>query len=151
MATGEGKSLTACLPSVLAAWSGRPFHFVTVNDYLAERDAVESWLRNGGSARAVLLDGQTVVIAGLIGQTETVGETGVPVLMDIHLPGMDGIEVLREMMRIDADLPVIMVTAYGDDERRRKAAEFGAKEFVTKPVDFNFLKQQLLQLVTQSA
>jgi preprotein translocase subunit SecA len=41
MATGEGKSLTACLPSVLAAWTGRPFHFVTVNDYLADRDAVE--------------------------------------------------------------------------------------------------------------
>jgi preprotein translocase subunit SecA len=41
MATGEGKSLTACLPSVLAAWSGRPFHFVTVNDYLASRDAGE--------------------------------------------------------------------------------------------------------------
>ncbi len=41
MATGEGKSLTACLPSVLAAWTGRPFHFITVNDYLASRDAVE--------------------------------------------------------------------------------------------------------------
>jgi len=41
MATGEGKSLTACLPAVLAAWTGRPFHFVTVNDYLAERDALE--------------------------------------------------------------------------------------------------------------
>ncbi len=41
MATGEGKSLTACLPAVLAAWTGRPFHFVTVNDYLADRDAVE--------------------------------------------------------------------------------------------------------------
>jgi len=41
MATGEGKSLTACFPAVLAAWTGRPCHFVTVNDYLAERDAVE--------------------------------------------------------------------------------------------------------------
>ena len=41
MATGEGKSLTACLPAVLAAWTGRPCHFVTVNDYLADRDAVE--------------------------------------------------------------------------------------------------------------
>ena len=39
MATGEGKSLTACLPAVLAAWSGRPCHVVTVNDYLAARDA----------------------------------------------------------------------------------------------------------------
>jgi preprotein translocase subunit SecA len=41
MATGEGKSLTACLPAVLAAWTGRPCHYVTVNDYLANRDAVE--------------------------------------------------------------------------------------------------------------
>jgi len=41
MATGEGKSLTACLPAVLAAWTGRPCHFITVNDYLADRDAVE--------------------------------------------------------------------------------------------------------------
>ncbi|MBN1226380.1 MAG: preprotein translocase subunit SecA [Deltaproteobacteria bacterium] len=41
MATGEGKSLTACLPAVLAAWTGRPCHIVTVNDYLAERDTEE--------------------------------------------------------------------------------------------------------------
>lgn len=41
MATGEGKSLTAAVASVLAGWSGRPCHVVTVNDYLAERDAHE--------------------------------------------------------------------------------------------------------------
>ncbi len=39
MATGEGKSLTACFPAVLAAWTGRPCHIITVNDYLSERDA----------------------------------------------------------------------------------------------------------------
>ena len=41
MATGEGKTLTACLPAILAGWTGRPCHIVTVNDYLAGRDAVE--------------------------------------------------------------------------------------------------------------
>ncbi len=41
MATGEGKTLTACLPAVLAAWTGRPCHIVTVNDYLGDRDANE--------------------------------------------------------------------------------------------------------------
>jgi len=41
MATGEGKSLTACLPAVLAGWSGRPCHYMTVNDYLADRDALQ--------------------------------------------------------------------------------------------------------------
>ena len=39
-----------------------------------------------------------------------------------------------------------MVTAYGDDERRRMAREYGAAEFVTKPVDFDMLKRQLREL-----
>ena len=68
------------------------------------------------------------------------------ILSDINMPGMDGLGLLREIKVRRADLPVIMVTAYGDDERRRKAAEFGAAEFVTKPVDFAILKRQLQQL-----
>ena len=48
-----------------------------------------------------------------------------------------GLGLLRRVKEQRADLPVIMVTAYGDDERRRKAREFGASEFVTKPVDFH--------------
>lgn len=68
------------------------------------------------------------------------------VYSDINMPGMDGLSLLREVKERRANLPVIMVTAYGDDERRRKAAEFGAAEFVTKPVDFDLLKQQLQQL-----
>jgi CheY-like chemotaxis protein len=72
------------------------------------------------------------------------------ILSDINMPGMDGLGLLREVKARHADLPVIMVTAYGDDERRRRASEYGAAEFVTKPVDFNLLKQQLQQLATQS-
>ncbi len=68
------------------------------------------------------------------------------VFSDINMPGMDGLGLLRKVKERHADLPVIMVTAYGDDDRRRKAAEFGAKEFVTKPVDFNLLRQQLQHL-----
>jgi len=68
------------------------------------------------------------------------------VLSDINMPGMDGLGLLRKVKEQHADLAVIMVTAYGDDDRRRKATEFGASEFVTKPVDFELLKQQLQQL-----
>ena len=68
------------------------------------------------------------------------------VLSDINMPGMDGLGLLQEVKRRHAQLPVIMVTAYGDDERRRKASEYGAAEFVTKPVDFDNLKRQLQQL-----
>jgi len=68
------------------------------------------------------------------------------ILSDINMPGMDGLELLREVKQKRPELPVMMVTAYGDDERRRRAAEYGAAEFVTKPVDFDLLKSQLQRL-----
>jgi CheY-like chemotaxis protein len=68
------------------------------------------------------------------------------ILSDINMPGMDGLGLLRAVKHRYAELPVIMVTAYGDDERQRKASEYGAAEFVTKPVDFDLLKQHLQQL-----
>jgi len=68
------------------------------------------------------------------------------ILSDINMPGMDGLALLHEIKTRRSDLPVIMVTAYGDDERRRRATEYGAAEFLTKPVDFDFLKAQLRQL-----
>jgi CheY-like chemotaxis protein len=72
--------------------------------------------------------------------------TLVAVLSDINMPGMDGLELLGEIKQRRPDLPVMMVTAYGDDERRRRARELGAVEFITKPVDFDQLKEQLRQL-----
>ncbi len=68
------------------------------------------------------------------------------ILSDINMPGMDGLHLLREVKQQQPDLPVMMVTAYGDDERRRQAAQYGAAEFITKPVDFDQLKAQLRQL-----
>ena len=73
------------------------------------------------------------------------------ILSDINMPGMDGLQLLREVKRRRPELPVMMVSAYGDDERRRRASEYGAVEFVTKPVDFDQLKAQLGQLPTRPA
>jgi CheY-like chemotaxis protein len=70
----------------------------------------------------------------------------VVILSDINMPGMDGLELLREVKQRRPELPVMMVTAYGDEDRRRRAAEYGAFEFVTKPVDFDLLKAQLSRL-----
>ena len=67
-------------------------------------------------------------------------------LSDINMPGMDGLQLLAEIKKGWPDLPVMMVTAYGDDERRRRAAEHGAMEFISKPVDFDHLKAQLRAL-----
>jgi CheY-like chemotaxis protein len=68
------------------------------------------------------------------------------ILSDINMPVMDGLELLRQIKTRRPDLPVMMVTAYGDDERRRLAGEYGAAEFITKPVDFDFLRTQLRDL-----
>jgi CheY-like chemotaxis protein len=68
------------------------------------------------------------------------------ILSDINMPGMDGLALLREIKTRRPELVVMMVTAYGDDERRRRAAEWGASEFLAKPLDFDLLKQQLRQL-----
>jgi DNA-binding NtrC family response regulator len=58
-----------------------------------------------------------------------------------------GLDLLRKVKGLRPELPVLMVTAYGDDERRHRADELGAAAFLTKPVDFDQLKQQLVQLM----
>lgn len=73
------------------------------------------------------------------------------ILSDINMPGMDGLTLLQQVKQRWPELPVMMVTAYGDDERRRRADEFGAVEFITKPVDFDHLKAQLTRLPAAQA
>jgi len=70
------------------------------------------------------------------------------ILSDINMPGIDGLTLLGEVKQRFPDLPVMMITAYGDDERRRRADNLGAADFLTKPVDFEQLKAQLRQLPT---
>ncbi len=72
-------------------------------------------------------------------------------LSDINMPGMDGLTLLQEIKKLRPDLPVMMVTAYDDVERRQKAKAYGAVDFLTKPVDFDFLKAQLSQLPSISS
>ena len=64
------------------------------------------------------------------------------------MPGMDELTHLREIKERWSDLPVMIVTAFGDDERRRQAGAHGAVGLITKAVDFDQLKAQLRQLPT---
>ena len=80
--------------------------------------------------------------------TTGIEPTLIVILSDINMPGMDGLELLEAIKARFPNIPVMMVTAYGDDERRRRANDLGAFEFVTKPVDFDRLKEHLRQLPT---
>ena len=73
------------------------------------------------------------------------------ILSDINMPGMDGLTLLGEIKRRWPELTVMMVTAYGDEERRRVAHNHGAADFIAKPVDFSTLKRQLEQLSSAAA
>jgi len=75
----------------------------------------------------------------------------IAILSDINMPGMDGLTLLGEVKKRWPDMPVMMVTAYGDSERRRMAQEYGAAEFLTKPVDFDLLKAELQELSNLAA
>jgi CheY-like chemotaxis protein len=65
------------------------------------------------------------------------------ILSDINMPGMTGLEMLPKVREIRPDVPVIMITAYGDPETRRKAIESGASGLLTKPIDFTLLREEI--------
>lgn len=70
------------------------------------------------------------------------------ILSDINMPGMSGFELLSEIKRkFTAPPPIVMmITAYGDDEKHRHSINLGADDFLTKPLDFNLLKTKLKSL-----
>jgi two-component system, chemotaxis family, chemotaxis protein CheY len=70
------------------------------------------------------------------------------ILSDINMPGMSGFDLLSEIKKKFKSPPpiVMMITAYGDEEKHREAIELGADDFLTKPLDFNLLKEKLKSL-----
>ena len=70
------------------------------------------------------------------------------VLSDINMPGMNGLELLRLIKTEFPDLKVIMVIAYGDEANHQTALGYGADDFITKPVDFTFLKERMRLIST---
>lgn len=71
------------------------------------------------------------------------------VFSDINMPGMTGLELLEIIQKKYPDINVSMISAYGDSDNYRKAIESGAKEFFTKPIDFDSLKQEVHELLKQ--
>jgi CheY-like chemotaxis protein len=65
------------------------------------------------------------------------------ILSDINMPGMSGLELLPKAKALRPDVPVIMITAYGDAETKRKARENGAEALLTKPIDFVTLRNEI--------
>ncbi len=65
------------------------------------------------------------------------------ILSDINMPGMSGLEMLPKVKAERPNVPVIMITAYGDDGTRKRATELGAVGLLPKPIDFGLLRQEI--------
>src|SRR5258708_21835499 len=75
--------------------------------------------------------------------SEAAGASLILILSDINMPGMSGLELLPKAKAARPDVPVIMITAYGDADTRRKAIEGGAEALLTKPIDFAALRSEI--------
>jgi CheY-like chemotaxis protein len=70
-------------------------------------------------------------------------ESLILILSDINMPGMSGFELLPKAKALRPDVPIIMITAYGDAETKRRALENGAEALLTKPIDFGTLRSEI--------
>lgn len=73
------------------------------------------------------------------------------ILSDINMPGMSGLESFPKARAARPDVPIIMITAYGDADTKRKALEAGAEALLTKPVDFSALRNEIEARVQRAA
>jgi two-component system, response regulator, stage 0 sporulation protein F len=69
------------------------------------------------------------------------------IFSDINMPGMSGLELLEKVKSQFPQIPVSMISAYGDTDNHDRAIQSGAKEFFTKPIDFESLKKELHQIL----
>ena len=73
------------------------------------------------------------------------------ILSDINMPGMTGLELLPKARTLRPNVPIIMITAYGDANTKRKALEAGAEALLTKPIDFALLRNEIETRVERAA
>ena len=73
------------------------------------------------------------------------------ILSDINMPGMSGLEMLPKVKAERPNVPIIMITAYGDETTKKRATELGAAGLLAKPVDFVLLRQEIDQRLELSS
>jgi DNA-binding NtrC family response regulator len=78
------------------------------------------------------------------------GQQIILLVSDINMPGMSGLDLILEAKARRPDLPVFMISAYGDEERVKAALERGASKFIIKPVDFPQLKEEVSRVVANA-
>ena len=113
---------------------------MVVDDEIEVCKILKEFLSEKGYEVYTALDGPTAL--------EKVRETKPHiVLLDIIMPGMGGIDVLKEIKKIDPTTGVIMITAVTDHELAKRTLELGAYDYITKPVDLDYLENVVMVMI----
>ena len=94
-------------------------------------------------AQRFVMDFAASASEALVHVANTVEQPPILILSDINMPGMTGLEMLPKMKEMRPGVSIIMITAYGDPETKRKALEGGATGLLTKPIDFTLLREEI--------
>ena len=94
-------------------------------------------------AQRFVMDFAASASEALVHVANTVEQPPILILSDINMPGMTGLEMLPKMREMRPGVSIIMITAYGDPETKRKAIEGGATGLLTKPIDFTLLREEI--------
>jgi len=66
------------------------------------------------------------------------------ILLDVRMPEMNGVEVLREIRKYDEKVPIAIMSAYENMDLAQEAFRLGAYDFIKKPIDYDYLKASVL-------
>lgn len=102
-------------------------------------------------AQRFVMDFANSAAGALARIADTIEQSLILILSDINMPGMTGLEMLPRVKQMRPDVPVIMITAYGDPETKRKAIASGATGLLTKPIDFSQLREEIDIRLEQAA
>jgi two-component system, response regulator, stage 0 sporulation protein F len=119
-------------------------HLLLVDDEPAVRDLLHEYFEGQGYKVSTAANGELALAAVRAERPDLV-------MLDIRMPGLDGVEVLRRLRRHDTTLPVVMVTANEDVELARELLDMGAFDYVAKPFDFAHLEQVVAAGLLHSA
>jgi DNA-binding response OmpR family regulator len=120
----------------------QPLHILLIDDQPKGLEALEFRLRRAGYRTTIAQNGE-------LGLASARADAPDAVVLDITMPELNGYQTCRELKKLRADLPVIILTGKNEPADRFWALECGADEFMTKPIDPAVVQQKLAQLLRQ--
>ena len=126
-------------------------YILVVDDEPDVEDLFRQQFRRDLRAGRFLMEFAPSAPAALVRAADIADPSLILILSDINMPGMSGLEMLPRVRAERPEVPVIMITAYGDADTRREAIERGAVGLLTKPIDFSLLRHEIDTRLGQAA